>query len=302
LDPAAVPLKCHILIADADQHIAHTLADHLVDPGRFAITACASGSEAHALLKERAFDLCIADLQLPEVDGLTLLRDLQTLSPQTVTILLVPPGSDLPPQSLPAQYTFVEPFDIQDLADRIHAIFPRQLQTPSTPKPSVYKVILGGDANVGKTSLIQRYCTGVFDPTREMTLGIDFHVYDVQVEQAPVRLVVWDLGGQERFAFTRNGFYRGSQAVGLVFDASNRVSFYNLMRWWREVRRYLHDVPILLLGNKIELPRQISQAEALALAKAWNIPLYECSCATGEGVAEFFKALAQYACRHTPPH
>jgi small GTP-binding protein len=301
LDPAPIPLKRHILIADADPCIADALADRLSDPGQYAITACTSGDQARAALEEHAFDLMIAKADLPDIDGLTLLKDVQERSPQTVTISIVPPGCDLPSQGMSAQYSFVQPFDIQKLADTVHSLFPPPSIAIPERKPTVYKVILGGDANVGKTSLIQRYCTGVFDPTRAMTVGIDFHVYDVQVEQMPVRLVVWDLGGQERFVHTRNGFYLGCKAVGLVFDASNRTSFYNLMRWWREVRRFLHDVPILLLANKIELPRQISNSEALQLAKAWGIPLFESSCATGAGVAEFFEALAQHACRQSRP-
>ncbi len=170
----------------------------------------------------------------------------------------------------------------------------------------VLKVILGGDANVGKTSLIQRHCTGVFRPTRSMTIGIDFHVYQVKIENAPVRLIVWDLGGQERFSPARRAFYRGTRAVGLVFDASNRHSFYNLMKWWREVRTHLNDVPVMLLANKADLPRQVSPEETSAIAKAWGIPLFESSCATGNGVTEFFDALARTAWEHSrktsPPH
>ncbi|HEX9077472.1 MAG TPA: Rab family GTPase [Anaerolineae bacterium] len=167
---------------------------------------------------------------------------------------------------------------------------PALVQAPDPVR--VFKVILGGDANVGKTSLIQRYCTGVFDPGRSMTIGIDFHVYQVRIEDEPVRLMVWDLGGQERFVSARRGFYRGTQAVGLIFDTSNRHSFYNLMRWWREVREHLRHVPLVLLANKTDLPRQVSHEEIVALAGAWGIPFFESSCASGEGVAEFFYALA----------
>ncbi len=301
MEKVFIPLKRHILIADADSSIADQLSHRLADPEQYAITACTSGVQARAEFEEKAFDLLIADAQLPDVDGMTLLHDVQERSPQTVTMLIVPEGSDFPSASLPAQHSFFRPFDIQELVDSIQSIFPLQPAALPEKKPAVYKVILGGDANVGKTSLIQRHCTGNYDCTREMTIAIDFHVYDVQVERTPVRLVVWDLGGQERFAYTRNAFYRGTHAVGLVFDASNRTSFYNLMRWWREVHKYLQDVPVLLLANKIELPRQISRVEAQALAKAWNIPLFESSCATGEGVAEFFEALAQHAWRHSSP-
>jgi small GTP-binding protein len=161
--------------------------------------------------------------------------------------------------------------------------------------PLVFKVVIGGDANVGKTSLIQRYCTGIFEPTRVMTIGVDFHVYDIRLDAVPVRLVVWDLGGQERFAPARHAFYHGAQAIGLVFDVSNRVSFYNLMRWWREAREYLGETPAVLLANKTDLPRQISRAETETIAQSWGIPCYESSVSSGVGVPEFFEALARTA-------
>jgi small GTP-binding protein len=166
-------------------------------------------------------------------------------------------------------------------------------------EPLVLKVVLGGDANVGKTSLIERYCTCEFDPSREMTIGVDFHLYDLKIEKSPLRLVVWDLGGQERFSFARRSFYRGTHAIGLIFDVSNSTSFYNLMRWWREIRECAPNTPILLLANKTDLPRQVAQDEALQVAQAWGTPFFESSCASGEGVDNFFQALGYHAWQHS---
>ena len=132
-----------------------------------------------------------------------------------------------------------------------------------------------------------------------MTIGVDFQLYDLEIDGVPTRLSVWDLGGQERFDFIRRGFYRGACAVGLVFDASNRTSFYNLMRWSRETREFLPNAPMLLVANKIDLTRQINPDEGNELAKAWKVPYFETSCANGVGVSEFFKALAYHALRHT---
>ena len=285
-----------ILVVDDDERIVAEIARELEDHWGFEVSTCSSGEAARQVLQQTNFDLLITDWQLPDVDGLTLIGETQARSPQTVTVLMTAFGSDeLGPLAHSYAHHYIEkPFLVEELAQVIHSVFPAT-PTVSPAKPLLLKVVLGGDAQVGKTSLIQRYCTGRFDPLRKMTIGVDFHLYDIRVNQTPTRLVVWDMGGQERFAFARRAFYGGTQAVGLVFDASNRTSFYNLTRWWREAREFLEDVPMLLLANKIDLPRQVSYDEMARVAKAWDIPHFQSSCASGEGVAGFFEALATRA-------
>lgn len=290
----------HILIVDNDTRIVAEMVRALSHRDHLQIHTCTNGADALQALQQNTFDLVIADWHVPQVDGITLIRHAQERSAETVTVLMSH-YSIAEAQSLSAtpvaHHYLAKPFAMDDLISVIDSIFPAI--TNHSPKVAhVLKVVLGGDANVGKTSLIQRYCTGLFDPTRAMTIGVDFHLYDLEIEQEPLRLVVWDLGGQERFGFARQAFYRGTQAVGLVFDASNRTSFYNLMRWWRETREYLPGVPVLMLANKIDLPRQISTEEAQQIAQAWNVQLFESSCATGDGVNEFFHALARRAWEH----
>ncbi len=290
----------HILLVDDDERIVDEILRGLQDHDAFQVHACTSGQSARDALQQFNFDLLIADWKMPDIDGLTLIHEAQERSPDTVTILMTAFGSTEAQSA--AQDTLVhhyidKPFPVEELIDVITSIFPAE-PVPLPTKPLVLKVVLGGDAQVGKTSLIQRYCTGRFDPLRTMTIGVDFHLYDIQIEQTATRLVVWDMGGQERFAFGRRAFYRGTQAVGLVFDASNRASFYNLARWWREVHEFLSDVPMLLLANKIDLPRQVSLDEMTQIGNAWNISCFESSCASGQGVAEFFEALAASAVKN----
>ncbi|WP_376790927.1 Rab family GTPase [Thermoflexus sp.] len=172
--------------------------------------------------------------------------------------------------------------------------------TPSRdPKPEVpvRKVLLAGEATVGKTSLVMSYLHRAFDPRRRMTIGVDIHICPVEIEGMAVRLVVWDVGGQRRFAALRDLFYRGAAAGALVFDLSNRLSFYQLLGWWRELRSHIGQIPLLLVGNKADLPREISRSEAESLARAWGTPYFETSCVTGTGIPEFFRALAAAALR-----
>jgi small GTP-binding protein len=266
----------------------------------FVIHTFSSGAAAREALHQTHFDLLIAEKELPDVDGLTLIREMHEHSPQTVTVLTYTLASSTTiSEAMPAHHYLLKPFTLAELVNTIDSIFPRQPAKTHSAHPLVHKVILGGDASVGKSTLIKRYCTGEFDPTRAMTIGVDFQLYDLETEGVPTRLSVWDLGGQERFAFIRRGFYRGACAVGLVFDASNRTSFYNLMNWSRETREYLPDAPVLLVANKIDLTRQINSAEGKDLAEAWNVPYFETSCVSGAGVSEFFKALAYHALKHT---
>jgi len=287
-----------IMIVDDDERIVGEIVRALRDRNQFHVVGLTRGTDGLAALRDTTFDLIIVDWKMPDMDGLNLIGEAQERSEQTVTVLMsaynMAEARQLNLAPI-AHHYLVKPFALDDLLCIIDSIFPEPTQRK--PASCVLKVVLGGDANVGKTSLIQRYCTGTFDPKRAMTIGVDFHLYDIEIEQEPIRLVVWDLGGQERFGFARQAFYRGTLAVGLVFDASNRGSFYNLMRWWREAREYLPDVPVVMLANKTDLPPQISYIEASQVAEAWGIPFLQSSCASGEGVAQFFEILAQSAWR-----
>jgi small GTP-binding protein len=288
-----------ILIVDNDARIVEEITRGLRQYTPFHVHAFTNGTDARAALQTHTFDLVITDWKMADVDGVTLIREAKARSPETVTVLMsayeMTEVKTLEDDGI-AHHYLNKPFLMDDLLSIVNAILPPEPATAPTPDaPHVLKVVLGGDANVGKTSLIERYCTRHFDPQREMTIGVDFHLYDVKLEHVPLRLIVWDLGGQERFAFARRAFYRGTQAVGLIFDVSNSVSFYNLMRWWREAREFLPDVPIVLLANKTDLPRQVPRDQAEQIAQAWNTPFYESSCASGQGVNEFFEALAQHA-------
>ncbi len=182
----------------------------------------------------------------------------------------------------------------------LEALLPASLTDPK-PEVPVRKVLLVGEATVGKTSLVTFYLHRAFDPRRRMTIGVDIHVCPVEIEGMAVRLVVWDVGGQRRFAALRDLFYRGAAAGALVFDLSNRLSFYQLLRWWQELRQHVGPIPMLLVGNKADLPREISRPEAESLARAWGMPYFETSCVTGAGVPEFFRALAMAALRGISP-
>jgi small GTP-binding protein len=159
----------------------------------------------------------------------------------------------------------------------------------------VLKVVVVGDAAVGKTSLIRRYCEGKFEHGRVETIGVDFQTQQVDLPTGTVKLSIWDMAGQERFEVIRAGFYRGSRAAALVCDVTRTETLMNLSRWKTEINKVIPDQPFVVVGNKIDLQRAMNPGRAMNYAQSIGAPYLETSALSGEGVAEFFETLARLA-------
>jgi small GTP-binding protein len=169
-----------------------------------------------------------------------------------------------------------------------------------SPSDSIirYKVAIAGSGSVGKTTLLRRYATGMFRESRIMTIGVDFQTIEVDLKGQPIKLTVWDLAGQERFAPFRDSFYKGARAVALVFDVHDRSSFEDLPHWLQEARGVVPEAYVVVNGNKTDLPRVVASQEGKAFAASINAAYVETSAKTGEGVQQFFRFLAMAA--HAP--
>jgi Ras-related protein Rab-1A len=162
----------------------------------------------------------------------------------------------------------------------------------------IVKVVVAGDGSVGKTSLIRRYCTGMFQESRVMTIGVDFQIQTVTVDGKTVKLSIWDIAGQERFGAFRDTFYRGARAVALVYDVTDLLSFENLAGWQRATARVAPRAGFCVVGNKIDLHRVVPPDRAAGWAKALDYPYLETSAKTAEGVDELFTTLARLTLSH----
>jgi small GTP-binding protein len=157
----------------------------------------------------------------------------------------------------------------------------------------VLKVVVAGDGAVGKTSLIRRYCEGKFEHTRVATIGVDFQTQTVELPERTVKLSIWDMAGQERFAVVRAGFYRGSRAAALVYDVTEPQTLADLERWREEVLTAVQEQPFLVVGNKIDLERVVSEEQGKAFADSIGALYLETSALTGSGVPWLFQGLAR---------
>ena len=94
-----------------------------------------------------------------------------------------------------------------------------------------FKIVIVGDYKTGKTSLLCRYMNQEFIASTGSTVTVDFSVKTLQRGETKIKLQIWDTAGQERFRTAIASYYRGAKGVLLVYDVTNRQSFYNIRFW-----------------------------------------------------------------------
>jgi small GTP-binding protein len=164
------------------------------------------------------------------------------------------------------------------------------------------KVVMIGAGGSGKTALVNRYLTQKFSEEYIVTIGSQFAVKTVSVEsdngrKIVVKLLVWDLAGQQRFDFIRGSYYKGSKGALLVFDTTRKSTWIELPKWIKETEDALGErIPIILLANKVDLAehRIITQEMALQFVEENGLAGYlETSALSGMNVEEAFYQLAK---------
>eukprot|EP00435_Cladocopium_sp_Y103_P056780 s1128_g19.t1 len=164
----------------------------------------------------------------------------------------------------------------------------------------LFKILLIGDANVGKTSLLSRFVGADFSESYTSTIGVDFKVQTLQIEDRIIKLQIWDTGGQERFAPLVRSYFRGGHGVAIVYDVAQRQSFERVRHWMDMVKEHAsHDVEIMIIGNKSDLDsREVTSEEAQELAKELEALWIEASAKSNENVEEAFTELARKISQH----
>uniref|UniRef100_A0A2K5E191 Ras-related protein Rab-23 n=1 Tax=Aotus nancymaae TaxID=37293 RepID=A0A2K5E191_AOTNA len=158
---------------------------------------------------------------------------------------------------------------------------------------AIKMVVVG--TGVGKSSMIQRYCKGIFTKDHKKTIGVDFLERQIQVNDEDVRLMLRDTAGQEEFDAITKAYYRGAQACVLVFSTTDRESFEAVSSRREKVVAEVGDVPTVLVQNKIDLLDDscIKNEEAEALAKRLKLRFCRTSVKEDLNVNEVFKYLAE---------
>jgi Ras-related protein Rab-1A len=164
-----------------------------------------------------------------------------------------------------------------------------------TVVPEVYKAIVVGPRNVGKSSLVRRHMEDIFSETYKATVGADMKVTSMNFPEGDVVLTIVDLGGQESFSLLRSSFYQGAHHVMLVYDKTERLTFDEVVNWYEKLSMSFcgkdrRPVTGALVANKSDLleKSEVTTAEGKQLADVLCLKYFETSAKTGEGVPELF--------------
>ena len=160
-----------------------------------------------------------------------------------------------------------------------------------------FKIIVIGDASVGKTNIIKAYTTNSYNENTKPTLGVEFYTKYFEINKDYVMIEIWDTAGQEKFQSVTNSYYRGSQGALIVYDIANEESFNNIGKWLERANEKLNEnAKIILVGNKIDLAdqRKVQTETALEKAQELNMPLMETSALENKNIKEVFEMLLLY--------
>ena len=160
----------------------------------------------------------------------------------------------------------------------------------------IFKVLLLGNSDVGKSSLLLRFVDSIWNDSFVPTIGVDFKVKTVEIGDKKVKMQIWDTAGQERFRNVVSTYFRGSNGILLIYDITNKESFKNLESWLIEIEKSASEnVLKILIGNKCDLEseRGITKEEGQAFANRNGMQFIETSAKMDTNVSEAFLTLGK---------
>ena len=160
----------------------------------------------------------------------------------------------------------------------------------------LFKILLVGNSSVGKSSLFLRFVDDIWNDVFVPTIGVDFKIKTLKINEKNVKLQIWDTAGQERFRTIISSYYRGAQGILLVFDVTEKESFESLNNWLIEIEKNANkNVVKILIGNKSDLEdkRVISYSQAKDFADSNGLKYVETSAKTNNNVTEAFSEIGK---------
>ena len=158
-----------------------------------------------------------------------------------------------------------------------------------------FKITVIGNGRVGKTTLIQKFTQGSFKEDYIRTIGAQFSIYEKEIDGDKIRLLFWDIAGQDEFNFARPSFFKNSRAAIIVYSLEENdlgvKSFQHIPNWHEDIIQFCGNIPVVLFANKVDLVDE-NNLDHSNIQRAVNeldfLGYYITSAKTEQGVIEAF--------------
>ena len=140
-----------------------------------------------------------------------------------------------------------------------------------------FKLVVIGDGGVGKTTFVKRHMTGEFQKPYIPTKGADVSSIDFYTTKGPIRFIIWDTAGQEKFGNLRECYYIDAHCAIIMFDLTSRQTYKNVPKWHKDLTKICENIPIVLVGNKADVKDRKLRAKQINFHRKRNLQYYDIS-------------------------
>ena len=149
----------------------------------------------------------------------------------------------------------------------------------------LFKVVIIGDAGVGKSALLYNITNNQFLHNYESTIGVEYGSKILAVDEKHIKLQIWDTAGQEIFKSITKSYYRDNSVIIIVYDTTDYKSFKNARNWLNDIKEFANESLIYLVGNKLDMwrARKVTFEEGAKFAKERGLYFLEISAKNLEG-------------------
>ncbi len=160
----------------------------------------------------------------------------------------------------------------------------------------IFKIVLIGDSNVGKTNILSKYLQNEFNPDSKATVGVEFGSKTININNNVIKAQIWDTAGTEKYRSITNAYYKGAKGAFVVYDISRKASFNNIDKWLFDLKNNGDEnINIVIIGNKIDLEnqREVTTEEGEKKAIINKASFIETSAKNGDNIEKAFNLMIE---------